>query len=108
MREISNFSVIIKQLKTQRLISDIEGAAHLSHSHGMYVSVGRLPLGHLYSCDSQRPDVSDTVVADLLYDFWRHPEWCADHRISLCHGVLYGVSGGVVFDQQNVCLAIYF
>lgn len=54
----------------------------------MYVSVWRLPLRHLYGRYSQRPDVSQTVVADLLYDLWGHPERRADDRVSLRHGVL--------------------
>lgn len=58
------------------------------HPHGMYVSVGRLSLRHLYDRYSQRPDVSHTVVADLLYDLWGHPERRADDRVSLRHGVL--------------------
>lgn len=66
----------------------------LSHPHGMYVSVGRLPLCHLYSGYSQRPDVSHAVVADLLYDLWSHPEWRADDCVSLRHGVLKTRGGG--------------
>ncbi len=59
-----------------------------TYSHGMDVSVGRFALGHLYGCDAQGPDVSHTVVANLLDHLWGHPERSANHSVSLCHGVL--------------------
>ena len=38
------------------------------------------------------PDVRHTVIANLLDDFWRHPEWGSDHGIPLRHGILkYGI-----------------
>lgn len=66
-------------------------SAHVqTHSHRMDVSIRRLSLCHLYGCDAQGPDISYTVVADLLDHLWRHPKWCTDHSVSLCHGVLQG------------------
>jgi len=59
-----------------------------THSHGMDVSVGRFALCHLYGRDAQRPDVSDTVVANLLDHLWGHPEGSTDHSVSLRHSVL--------------------
>lgn len=59
-----------------------------THSHRMDVSIGRFSLCHLYRCDAEGPDVSHTVVPDLLDHLWRHPEWRADHCVSLCHCVL--------------------
>lgn len=65
----------------------------LPHPHRVYVGIGRLPLSHLYRGYSQRPEVSHAVVANLLYDFWSHPERRADDRVSLRHGVLWQRGG---------------
>lgn len=54
----------------------------------MNVCIRRFTLCHLYGCDAQGPDVSYTVVADLLNYLGCHPEWSTDHSVSLCHGVL--------------------
>lgn len=59
-----------------------------THSHRMDVSVGRFTLCHLYGRDAQGPDVSHTVVANLLDHLRGHPERSTDYSVSLCHGVL--------------------
>lgn len=60
-----------------------------THPHRMDVSIRRFPLSHLYGCDAQGPDVSQTVVADLLDHLWGHPERSTNDSVSLCHGVLW-------------------
>ena len=59
----------------------------------MYVSIGWSALCHLESGDPKRPDVSETVIADLLDDLWGHPEWSPDDRVSLGHRILATQSG---------------
>lgn len=63
----------------------------------MNVCIRRFTLCHLYGCDAQGPDVSYTVVADLLNYLGCHPEWSTDHSVSLCHGVLQ--SGNIYYPQ---------
>lgn len=62
--------------------------AHYTYSHGMYVSIGRFALCHLYGCDAQGPDISDTIVSNLLDHLWGHPERSTNHSVSFCHSVL--------------------
>ena len=59
-----------------------------SHPHGVDICIGGLALGHLDGGDPQGPDVCHAVVADLLDHLRGHPEGCADHRVTLGHGVL--------------------
>lgn len=68
----------------------------------MDVSIGRFALCHLYGCDAQGPDVSHTVVADLLYHLWGHPKRSPNHSVSFRHGVLERETNGgiIVMDRK--------
>lgn len=67
----------------------------------MDVCVGGFALCHLDGRDAQGPDVGHTVVADLLDDLRGHPEWSADHGVSLCHGILEELRGTAVVQVSN-------
>lgn len=59
-----------------------------THSHRMNVCIRRLSFSHFYGRDAERPDISHTVVSDLLDHLWCHPEGCPDNCVPLCHCVL--------------------
>ena len=61
-----------------RVLGDME-----EDLHWVDVAQGRLSVGHLHSCDTQRPDISLEAVSVLLDDLRGHPEWCSNESVSL-------------------------
>ena len=71
-------------------------------AHRVAIGVGRPHLGHFNARDAQRPNVGQTVVANFLDDFGRHPKRRANKCIAFwfCLCQLEPVWGG----QNELCI----